>query len=79
MEIKTKKNLKNIKQLLFREKKASKFINFFIEIREDISSMKQKQDVIENKIYLENKELLEMKSMISEMRDSIEYWKINFR
>lgn len=33
--------------------------------------MKQKQDVIKNKVHLENKELLDIKNMTAEMKKSI--------
>lgn len=59
--------MKKTNQSLCREKKALKYINFLIEIRDDISSMKQKQGVIKNKVHLENRKVLEIENMTAEI------------
>lgn len=56
------------------QKEALKYNDFLEEMRKVTASTKQKQNVIKNKVHLENNKLLEIKNMTAEMKNLTEHW-----
>lgn len=61
------------------QKEALYFTNFLRERRKVTAFTKQKQNVIKNKLPLENNKLLEIKNMKAEMKNLTEHWRMKLR